>query len=194
MNGIVCWRMKSRVFAVTVVATLLFGLMWSAARSQAAVSASCPAQVDRAEHVLAAGRTVDRSQMSTLQWCVLSQPAQTAKSLELAQAESTTTAGADTSSTVVGSFRVSLPFFCLNFNSDGTIDEQAPSYLDVVSGGYVGTPGVLTVFAFSLGFPGGATIGYVGLTIGPLFVAVPTVAAVPDPELSFLTGLEVSTC
>jgi hypothetical protein len=180
--------------AIAVVVALLFSMSWSAAGAQARVAASCSTQVDRARVALSDGRRIDAAQMSSLRGCVLSQPALTADSLALGQADSATAQNAAAPATVLASFRTSLSGeevspLCLNFNSDGTITSPFIE-LTVQSAGYLGTPGILTLFSLNLTTPGAVAFNLVGLSIGPVLVAVPTAPA-PIP---FLLGLQVPSC
>ena len=203
MNSIVYSRSTSGLVAFAVVASLMLGLASSATGAQAGAAAdargaACAAQADRVSDALASGRTVDSTQVTRLQGCLLSRPAAVADSLERAsQADTTTTqsaAAADETPTVVASFGMSLPFLCLKFNSDGTISSPSP-LIQVASGGYLGIPGIFTVFSVSLQFPGAPMLlPYVGLSVGGLLAAVP-VTTTPLPEWALvLFGFQVPNC
>jgi hypothetical protein len=177
---------------LVVVAGLTFIMTWSASAATAR-GAGCSAQVDRAVNALTSGGTIDVAHATKLQSCIRSQPGQTADSLALGLTDSpTTTQNAAAPATVLAVFWTPLADesgrpLCLNFNSDGTISGQ--NVLTAVEGGYLGTPGVFTLLAFTLFVPGGS-FDFAGLSIGPLLLAVPT-EPVPIP---FFPGLQVPSC
>ena len=130
--------------------------------------------------------------MTTLQGCVLSQPNQTAEALAQAGAANATTPADEAVATVVASFSFNqgIPF-CLEFNSDGTINPKPRvPIVSAVSGAYLGTPGGFTLFSISLGTPSGFQPIYVGVGIGPFLLSVTTVPQAPP--IGF--GFQVPNC
>jgi hypothetical protein len=147
------WQFKP-VF-VAAVAAVVLSMSCLAAGAHAAGAASCSTQVNRAVNALTSGERIDAAQAAKLKGCILTQPAQTADSLALGQADSATTQNAGAEVTVLASF-VNITIgteggpLCLNFNSDGTISPGSNPLFGVGSSGYLGTPGAFTLFAFTL--------------------------------------------
>lgn len=134
---------KPHLLAIAVVATLALAAPWSVAGAD---PGSCSTQLNRVEAALTGGRKLDAAQMTMLQGCFRSQPAAMADSIEQAQAGSATTNTAAAAATVVASYKDAI--LCLDFNSDGTISSPTPGLTTVAWGGYLGTPGSFTLFAY----------------------------------------------
>jgi hypothetical protein len=180
------------VFAAAVLVSLATGQ-----GADAGGAASCSAQLDRVEGALSGGRQVDAAQMSSLRGCLASQPRAIANSLALGQAGSATTQSPDAvAATVLASFQINSGgvAFCVRFNSDGTITGSATPPFGVATTSYLGTPGIFTLFSLTLALPPSpASVGlipFVGLTVGPVLLAVPTTTTGP----AFLVGLQVPSC
>src|SRR5262249_38995 len=87
-------------------------------------------------------------------------------------------------SAVVSSFQNSL--LCFTFNSDGTISSTNPTW-HVESGGYLGVPGVFTIFSYT----GSMYLGVftsVGVTIAPFSIEF------LSPFAGVITGSRVASC
>jgi hypothetical protein len=190
MHGITHRRNTSGLLAFSLAA-VLFTLMCSAAGAKAGVAANCSVQVDRAVDALTSGDKIDAAQATNLQNCVLSQPAQTADSLGLGQPGSATTPTAEpTVGTVVASFWTLAGIsWCVDFRSDGTIAGRplVPA-VSGLGGGYIGTPGVFTLFVVTLGT---GTPAWVGLGIGPVVLGAPILPQFVNPPM---LGFQTSSC
>jgi len=192
MNAIT-WRFKPGFLAIAAVAAVVLAMPWSLAEAQPGSGVDCGAQVDRAADALTSGGKIDAAQATKLESCIRNQPSQTANSLELAQADSTTTQNAAAPVTVLASFSTILGDesgpLCLKFNSDGMISGHV--VVASMQGGYLGTPGAFTLLSLTFVGPGGYSIGFVGLTIGPLLLAVPISGL---PVIPFFYGFQVPNC
>ena len=167
--------------ALAAVATSLAA---TTAPATAAEATGCSARVDQVGRAVAAGRAVTAGQLRAVQRCVLGDAG--AATAAAAPAEEVTAAA------VTASFE--NQHACYNFNSDGTISSAygGPFMVVILSGGYVGVPGVFTAFAYSgtLIGHGAATFSSFGLTFGPFSVELFTILGMTN----VISGTQVPSC
>jgi hypothetical protein len=162
--------------AIAAVAILLLGVLASGAAAETRVAADCTQQVDRIGRALTGDRKVDQAQLRALRACVLGGPG-------AAPGFTPSTQDAVAAAVAVASFQNSL--LCFDFNSDGTISSTNPTW-HVTSGGYLGIPGIFTIFGYSGSFYLGGFSSF-GVTIGPFSVELFSLAGV-------LSGFQVPSC
>jgi hypothetical protein len=175
------WRIRLSQLLVVVAVAAVGAVAAVPSNASARPSGSeCSAQVDRAAEAITNGRKISLAAMKTLHDCLLSQPGAIAASIDEAQAVTGNVAAA---ATVVASFQNSL--LCLDFNSDGTISSTNPTW-HVLSGGYIGIPGIFTIFSYTGSFYLGGFSSF-GLTIGPFSLEFFSIAGV-------IGGTQVPSC
>jgi hypothetical protein len=183
---------RSGFLTIATLATLLFSTTWAASAADTQGS-DCSGRVDRVADALSDGVTIAPAQMTKLQGCVLTQPGQTAAALAEAAAADAATPAVETA-TVLASFNFNqgIPF-CLEFNSDGTINPKPlVPIVSAVGGGFLGVPGVFTLFTITIGTPTGFQPLYVGIGIGPFLLSVVAFPVPGPPPLGF--GFQVPSC
>jgi hypothetical protein len=139
----------------------------------------CSAQLATAQRALLGGG-LDAAQVKAAQSCISGQWGAMVDSA----AQPGTAAGAGTAASVVSSFQNSL--LCFTFNSDGTISSTNPTW-HVLSGGYVGVPGVFTVFSYAGSMYLGGFTSF-GMTVGPFSIEL------LSPFAGIITGSQVAAC
>jgi hypothetical protein len=176
------WCFKCGALAIAAVATLGLSVLASGAGAETRVAADCAQQLDRVGRALVGGRKVDGAQMRTLRACVLGTPDSAARALA---PDAATGVAPDAEATAVAVASFQNPLLCLDFNSDGTISSTDDTW-HVLSGGYVGIPGIFTIFGYSGSFYLGGFSSF-GLTIGSFSVELFSLGGV-------LSGSQVPSC
>jgi hypothetical protein len=188
-------RLAPAALTAAATAAVLLTVPWSVAQAQPGIGAACSPQISRVTGALLGGRKPDSTQMESLEGCLLAQPA-IAESLERpAQVNSTTAPSTQAEPTVLANYQDFGFAVCNSFMSDGTL-RSAFFPAAFFSGGYLGIPGIFTVYSWSAGVSGATpAFSAFGLTIGPFSAELLTaVDAVGTPHSAIFFGLQVPNC
>jgi hypothetical protein len=177
------WCFRCGALAIAAVAILLLGVLASGAAAETRVAADCTQQLDRIGRALTGDRKVDQAQLRALRACVLGAPSGGAAGTLAPDVAGATTQGAEAAAVAVASFQ--NPLLCFDFNGDGTISSANPTW-HVTSGGYLGIPGIFTIFGYSGSFYLGGFSSF-GVTIGPFSIELFSLGGV-------LSGFQVPSC
>jgi hypothetical protein len=165
-----------RTGLVALLALVAAGSVVAAGSGAGSRGIDCSAQLATAQKALLGGG-LDAAQVKAAQGCISGQSG----AMVDPEAQPGTATGA---ASVVSSFQNSL--LCFTFNSDGTISSTNPTW-HVMSGGYVGVPGVFTFFSYAGSMYLGGFTSF-GLTIGPFSIEL------LSPFAGIITGSQVAGC
>jgi hypothetical protein len=182
---------RQRLLALAATTGVLLAIPSPAAAAPAAPSrlgADCARQLDRVSVTLLGANKPDSAQLQKLKSCVLSTPWVAGTLAQAGQASQAAAASDGAAASVVASFRNAA--LCLQFNGDGTISGRGPLSI-VQSGGYIGIPGVFSVFSYAAQLDV-VIIDSFGLNIGPITVEFWSARGSPVPPIVF--GAQVTDC